>query len=395
MRGGSAVANLIFLGQQPIYFNLNPVNFLIISGLLQNFILSGILFFRKSDNPTSSKILSVIIFIATLHLANLMVLDTNLDNLFPSILWLPYSYLAAVGPLIFLYTNSFVNSDFKMAKKYIPHFIPAAVELLFQVIQIANAANRNILYYNAPLYFHIVSVLYLWTAISIFYYLRLSLLLINNHESWVLKNYSNLKDITLAWLLKLISYYRILWMIWIPFILAFLLFFRFQLLYLIVVALLYFLMTILTYLTYWIGLEGLRRVNVVFLKPEITQSLNKNYNHLTTEEVKEYVQRIELAMVKEKLFLNENLSLRDLAKSVETDPNLVSFILNTGLKKNFYEFINSYRIEEVKARLNNPAYKHLTILGIALESGFNSKTSFNRVFKQLTGQTPSEFQKQS
>lgn len=275
------------------------------------------------------------------------------------------------------------------------HFIPVAVELVIQVIQIVYAASHNILFYNTPFYFYITPILYLWTAGSIFYYLRLSLLFIRNHESWVLKNYSNLKDITLAWLLKLISYYRILWMIWIPFIFVFLLFFRFQLLYFTVVATLYFLMVILTYLTYWIGVEGLRRMNFVFVKPEITQPLNKNYNHLTAEEIKEYTQRIDLAMVKEKLFLNENLSLRDLAKSIEADPNLVSFILNTGQKKNFYEFINAYRIDEAKTRLTNPAYKHLTILGIALESGFNSKTSFNRVFKQLTGQTPSEFQKQN
>jgi hypothetical protein len=77
------------LGQEPTYFNWNPVNFLIISGLLQNFILSGILFFRRGDRPVASKILAVTIFIVSLHLANLMVLDTNLDNLFLAILWLP------------------------------------------------------------------------------------------------------------------------------------------------------------------------------------------------------------------------------------------------------------------------------------------------------------------
>ena len=98
-------------------------------------------------------------------------------------------------------------------------------------------------------------------------------------------------------------------------------------------------------------------------------------------------------MALEKIYLNENLSLREFALHLKADPNLISFILNNHLDNNFYDFVNRYRIEEVKTKLNDPAYKHLTLLGIALESGFNSKTTFNRVFKQITGITPTEFQK--
>lgn len=98
-------------------------------------------------------------------------------------------------------------------------------------------------------------------------------------------------------------------------------------------------------------------------------------------------------MALEKIFLNENLSLREFALHLKADPNLISFILNNHLGGNFYDFVNRYRIEEVKNKLNNPEYKHLSLLGIALESGFNSKTTFNRVFKQVMGVTPTEFQK--
>ena len=97
----------------------------------------------------------------------------------------------------------------------------------------------------------------------------------------------------------------------------------------------------------------------------------------------------------EKIYLNENLNLKELALELKTDSNLISFILNNHFNTNFYEFVNRYRINEVKKKLNSSKYKHLTLLGIALESGFNSKTTFNRVFKQATGITPTEFRRRN
>jgi AraC-like DNA-binding protein len=61
--------------------------------------------------------------------------------------------------------------------------------------------------------------------------------------------------------------------------------------------------------------------------------------------------------------------------------------------KNFYNLVNDYRVEEVKRRLEDPQYKHLTILAIAYDSGFNAKSSFNTIFKEKTGSTPSEYLK--
>lgn len=381
------------MDSEEIYFNLNPVNFLIISGLLQNFIVSGILFFKKSDNARAGKLLSITILIVNLHLTNLMLLDLNLDNLFPFLLWIPYSFLTAIGPLIFLYTKSLTDVGFSFSTRDRILFVPVLIELIMQLIQVIYSINLGVLYYNTPLYFIFTPLIYIWTAGSIFYYLKRSLKLIKNHETSLLKNFSNLKEITLAWLHKLITYYRIMWIFWIPFMAIFLLFFRFQLQYLIVVIILYLLILILTYLTFWIGIEGIAKMNFVFLKKEVVPVPNKNYINLSERDIKSYIARIEQLMNDEKPFLIEDLNLRDFAGKIKTDPNLVSYILNKHLNKNFYEFINSYRIEEVKHRLDHPKYKHLTILAVALESGFNSKTSFNRVFKQMTGLTPSEFQK--
>ncbi|MEJ1239335.1 AraC family transcriptional regulator [Chryseolinea sp. T2] len=268
-----------------------------------------------------------------------------------------------------------------------------AIEAGLQVAMIVQGIGDNELIYNTPLYFYIMPLLYLWAAGSIFYYLKLSLGVIINHEGWVLRNFSNLKEMTLSWLNRLIRYYRWLWVAWIPFVTAFLLFFRFQLLYLGVVLALYLLMLILTYLTLWIGLEGVGRGNLVFVKSDEGPVENKNFGKLPQEEIQALIGRISQLMTGEKIYRQENLSLRELASQLKADPNLVSFVLNKHLNSSFYDFVNLYRIEEVKSKLNDPRYGHLSLLGIALDSGFNSKTTFNRVFKQVTGATPTEYQK--
>ncbi|MDO5968365.1 helix-turn-helix domain-containing protein [Flavivirga aquimarina] len=382
------------MNNEEIYFNLNPVNFFIVSGLVQNFILAGILFFRKAETQLASRFLSITIFIVNAHITYLMVLDTNFDTIFPTSLWVPYSYLTAIGPLIYFYTQALINTNFNISSVQIKHFIPVMVEVALQTVIIVDSSSKDQMFYNSSLYFYIIPLLYTWTAGSILYYLHLSLDIINDYDKWVFKNFSNLKEITLKWLRKFIVYYRLLWMIWIPVGALFLLFFRFQLQYLFVVLTLYVLILLLTYLTLWIGLEGLGLRNFVFIGYNSKKVENKNFRKLTHNEIQEYVERITKLMVKEKIYLNENLSLKEMSSYLEADPNLISFILNNHLEKNFYDFINSYRIEEVKNKLNDANYKDLTLLGIALESGFNSKTTFNRVFKKVTGITPTKFQKE-
>ena len=98
-------------------------------------------------------------------------------------------------------------------------------------------------------------------------------------------------------------------------------------------------------------------------------------------------------MEKEKPYLNADLSLPLLATKLQIPPHILSRLINEKFKLNFFDFINSYRVEEVKTKLNSSKFDSLSLLGIALESGFNSKSAFNRVFKKFTGLTPSEYKK--
>ena len=96
-----------------------------------------------------------------------------------------------------------------------------------------------------------------------------------------------------------------------------------------------------------------------------------------------------------KTYMNEkmpytqmDLNLRDLSSALETYPHYITQVLNTVFNQNFYDFVNSYRIEEVKRRLKDPEFSNLTI---AFDCGFNSKSTFNRIFKLKTGFTPREY----
>ena len=96
-------------------------------------------------------------------------------------------------------------------------------------------------------------------------------------------------------------------------------------------------------------------------------------------------------MSEEKPFLDQDLTLRHLAESLELPPNYVSQLLNEGLEKNFSEYINSLRLGAFKEKVQDPSQKHLTILALAYDSGFNSKTVFNTFFKKSMGITPKAY----
>ncbi len=93
-------------------------------------------------------------------------------------------------------------------------------------------------------------------------------------------------------------------------------------------------------------------------------------------------------MEMERHYLNSTLSLKELADKIDLHANKLSWLLNEKLNQNFYEFINSYRLKAFQAKALDPSYSHLSILGLAYESGFNSKSVFNHYFKKVTGQTP-------
>ena len=103
--------------------------------------------------------------------------------------------------------------------------------------------------------------------------------------------------------------------------------------------------------------------------------------------------QLEALMEQEKPYLNPRLTLSDLASLLGTNIHQLSKLINEGFDKNFFDFINSYRVREFQRRAVLPEYKNQTLLAIAFSVGFNSKTAFNRSFKKLTKKTPRQYLK--
>ncbi len=141
-----------------------------------------------------------------------------------------------------------------------------------------------------------------------------------------------------------------------------------------------------------------------FFSKEIEQEVNEEeevsirekYKNSPLEEVKaeEYFRSLKRLMEEEKLFLNPELKASEVASRIGIPTYQLSHLLSIKSEYNFFDFINSYRVEEVVKLLSEPNNEHLTILGIGLEAGFNNKSSFNRAFKKFTGNTPSSFKKE-
>jgi AraC-like DNA-binding protein len=112
---------------------------------------------------------------------------------------------------------------------------------------------------------------------------------------------------------------------------------------------------------------------------------------LKADEVKEIIHKLLKYMEEEKPYLNENLKITDLANELKVSKNNLSQAINDGLGKNFYTFLNSYRINEFIHKIKKEEYSDHSILRIAMDCGFNSKSSFNFTFKKITGLSPREF----
>lgn len=109
------------------------------------------------------------------------------------------------------------------------------------------------------------------------------------------------------------------------------------------------------------------------------------------EDITGLKRQVEDYMAKDKPYTNPKLSLSELAGKLKMSQHTLSRVINDGFEKNFFDFINSYRIDDFKKRVDNPKFKNYTLLSIAYEVGFNSKTAFNRSFKKITGQTPRDY----
>lgn len=152
-------------------------------------------------------------------------------------------------------------------------------------------------------------------------------------------------------------------------------------------------------LMYYLGYNAVNKTQLLapigepFQGKELVRKEDKQNAFFTADEVENHTIKIKEQLRVHQLFLDENLDLKTLAKAVGISDKKLSTFINQELKTTFYDLINFYRIEAVKQKLSSPDYNELTIIAIANDCGFKSKTTFNRIFKKETQLSPSVYKK--
>lgn len=141
---------------------------------------------------------------------------------------------------------------------------------------------------------------------------------------------------------------------------------------------------------YVVGYFSLKQPELFRIK-ELPAEDKVQKDRLQQQEALALQQRLDSLMLNEKIFLKNNLTLAEVAEHLQTSPNNLSWLLNQVYKTTFYDFINQHRVQEFVRKVENKEHLKHTILALSMDVGFNSKSTFNKAFKQNMKDTPSNF----
>lgn len=303
--------------------------------------------------------------------------------------FLPIFYSFAFGPLIYFYVRSLTNSDFRLRPNHIWHFVPVIVQgSLYAFLSLSSYDFRRWFWHSVHLPVT-YSIEFDGTWLSLLVYLLLSLRLLKHYGRYVQENFSETSQLALHWLRILLLILTLVcgqWAIELVLRHGYNLYFAYDYSY-----------WLLGLLLIVMGTGGLQQVNLtgMHVRSEPLSNPPTRSAKIGDDIDPAMIERVRRAMEIDLLYLNPTLTLTELAQHVGLNPKVVSQVINTGIGKSFNDFVNAYRVEAVKQRLRSNDLVRLTLLGIAFESGFNSKTTFNRIFKDHTGQSPSAFAAQA
>ena len=354
---------------------------LILLGSLQGFIISAVLFLSRNSKQ-SNRILAILIFLMSLASFNLYMTGSTWYNHSPIIIFLsnfiPMIIIMPMGPLIYFYIRSFSDPAFIFKKKYRIHFYPVLIDLvpyLTAIFYVTGLIFKFLPKNDAPWghfvdQYDVYSDIPRWLSVSIYL--------------WVANKYLKTLSAPIPWLKQFMRMFIIFQVIWLCYLIPYVIprysgklldFFDWYPVYI-----------PMSILIYWLGIKGYI----------VSQAQNGNHKNrkssLLDKQLSEgLVDRLEKVMEEEKLWMDPALNLSMLSTHTGIPAKTISAVLNRHLNKSFNEFINSYRIAAIKSRLLSSTNKNLTIAGLAYECGFNSQPTFQRAFKSIQGESPSEF----
>lgn len=346
-------------------FRLDWLTLIAAFGSFQGLLFAVILWFRKK-NEVSNRIFSLLLFVTSIRIAkNIVVHIRELDpelqmslELWRLLVNVGLTHQFAIGPLMVLYLFSRTQPKFTFSKKFIWHFVPYFLLLATSPFQ-AWAFWRDF-----ALHASYVSILfyYLWAV-------------------WIYRNHTRKQDYTVEypgnrWLRDFLIIAGLLLLVYSPALFKYSGYIGGAVLYAI----------------------GLYAVSAIMLQENrFVSYFQSKYpgSSVTPEKVDLLLKKLENKIQIERCFLDSELSLSKLATDLEISTNALSQVINSTYKQSFTDFINLQRIEEAKLLLADPEKRQEKIATIAYDSGFNSLSRFNTVFKEAMGLTPSAFRKQA
>jgi AraC-like DNA-binding protein len=358
-------------------------------GISQSFF-AGLLIATRRPYTTANRIMTAWVFLFCIEMIFALINHTVLEvYAFP---FISFTY----GPLLYLYVRHMANPYLKYAPWHTMHFVPFfvffAVSVIFRNVSLFDDLSG---FFTIDRFTPLRIVYSACFFLSVTVYSTLSFIQIRKHQSRLNDIISFTSEkITLNWL-KILSItfyvgYVVIFILGGIGIIAGLIPFDPYILSFIFIALFSF-----AYSFYAIRQPAImdypvatREDNVYVAQPGAEKYAKSG---LRKEQAEEYLTRLLSYMDEEKPFLDGDLTIHDLSQKTGIPRHYITEVLNEKYGRNFFTFINEYRVREVISRINDPKYQHYTIIAIAFDAGFNSKSTFNTIFKTYTGNTPSEY----
>ncbi len=353
-------------------------------------IVGGIIGIRSfKEQRLADTLMALFLWSLAILLLPYMLGFMGIEILWTELLFFPRHAAFTIGPLIYLFIKAQTNSEFRLKKIDFLHFIPFVIYVFYHLLvfmQGQNFVHDWISNYHAGFIFYVEFYGILFSNII---YLVLVILHFRNYLDWAKDEFVNREDLKFPWIKKILIV--IIIAVIVSWIFDFLEIFGVDLSY----EQSFWQFFGIGLASYYISIQYLMQKQPLFLQfdPPV---LNQNKEILESDSENDLIrERLIHAMLEEKLYLVPDINLTGLAKKMKVNKSELSAFINKKMDKNFNQYINGYRVEAFKEAIENGENKNLSLLGIALNVGFSSKATFNRVFKQMEGMTPKEYLKKS
>jgi AraC-like DNA-binding protein len=362
-------------------------------GITQS-IFAGLMIATKRNPQIADRILATWLFLIAFEMIFALVNETVLPLY--EFVFIPFTY----GPLLYLYVKFLTMENPKFKWQYWLHLIPFIAVFTSAIVFHGRPVIKLDNFFSNDPFLSFRLIYGLSFFISITTYSIIAFVLIRRHEKNVkqLFSYTSAR-ITLSWL-KLISIgFYVTYIL--VFIVGVYVIFKKELPYDPTIVS-YFGLTLFSFAFSSYGIKQPGIFNELYadsktrtrLKEHTEPEIKYERSGLKDSDAEKYVTRLLRHMDTKKPYLDADLTIQDVAESLNIPRHYLTQVINEKLNKNFYQFINEYRVEEVKRLLVDKDFKKFTITAIAFEAGFNSKSAFNSAFKEITGITPTEYKVQ-